>query len=48
MNTGLVGFEERMQIEMDNLCEKAEVKLDAFDYRLLSQERKKKSHLWAI
>lgn len=42
MNTGLVGFEERMQIEM---CEKAEVKLDAFDYRLLSQERKKKSHL---
>lgn len=44
MNTGLVGFEERIKIEMGNLCGKAEVKLDAFDYRLFSQETKMKSH----
>lgn len=45
MNTGLVGFEGRIQTEMDNLCLKAEVKFCTFDYRLSPQERKKKSHL---
>jgi len=39
MNTGLVGFEERIQTQMTNLCRKAAVRLYAFCYRLLSQEK---------
>lgn len=38
MNIGLVGFEERIQIEVENMCGKAEVKPDAFERRYLITE----------